>query len=52
MGGGTVAGGEAFAGNDESGSIGAEVEEELAEDVDCKKGVIGDFVISETEDAE
>ena len=33
VGGGAVAGREAFAGDDEGGGVGAEVEEELAEDV-------------------
>jgi hypothetical protein len=52
VGGGAVAGGEALAGDDEGGGVGAEVEEELGQHVDGEKAVGGDVVISETHDDE
>lgn len=41
VGGGTVAGGEALAGHDEGGSVGAEVEEELGNNVETQQTVVG-----------
>ena len=43
---------EAFAGNDESGGVGAEVEEELCEHVKCEQGVAGKVVECKTNDDE
>ena len=50
--GGAVPRGEAFAGNNKRGGVGAEVEEELAEDIQRKEGVLGEFVVGEADDAE
>lgn len=52
VGGGTVASREALSGNDEGGGVGAEVEEELAENVDSKLAVSTNNIVTETEDAE
>ena len=52
MRGGAVAGWEAFAGHDEGGGVGAEVEEELGEDVDCEEAMSAEFGVGEAEDAE
>lgn len=48
----SVAGREAFTRNNERGSIGAEVEEELSKDVDGEKTVRSNLVVGETHDAE
>lgn len=50
--GGAVAGREALSGNDEGGGVGAEVEEELAENVESKLASRANGVVTETEDAE
>ena len=50
--GGAVAGGEALAGDDEGGRVGAEVEEEVAEDVEGEEAVVADDVVAEAHDAE
>lgn len=50
MGCGTVAGWETFSGHNEGGRVGAEVEEELGEDVEGEQGVAGEMVIGETDD--
>ncbi|KAH9822789.1 dnaJ homolog-like protein subfamily C member 21 [Teratosphaeria destructans] len=52
VGGGAVAGGEALAGHDEGGGVGAEVEEELAEDVEGELAAGADVVVGEAPDAE
>lgn len=52
VGGGAVASGETFAGDDEGGGVRAEVEEELGEDVDCEEAMAGELVVGEAEDAE
>jgi hypothetical protein len=49
---GTVAGGEAFAGDNEGCCVRSEVEEELGEDIERKEGVAREFVIGKSEDAE
>lgn len=48
----SVASREALSGDDEGGGVGAEVEEELGEDVDGKLGVGADVVVCEAEDDE
>nr|POE48707.1 hypothetical protein CFP56_38803 [Quercus suber] len=50
--GGAVAGGEALAGHDEGGGVGAEVEEELGQDVAGQESLLADGVVGETHDAE
>ena len=50
--GGTVAGGEAFTGDDEGGRVGTEVEEELGQDVECEEGVAREVVVGEADDYE
>lgn len=52
VGGRTVAGGEALAGNDEGGGVGAEVEEELSEDVAGEDTLVADLVVTKTHEAE
>lgn len=49
MRGGTVAGGEAFTGGDESGGVGAEVEEELGENVESEETLAADVVVREAD---
>ena len=44
--------GETFTRYNKRGGIGAEVEEELAEDIQRKEGVLGEFVVGEADDAE
>jgi len=50
--GGAVARREAFAGYDKGGGVGAEVEEELAQDVEAKQGVAGELFEGKADDAE
>ena len=50
--GGAVSRRETFTRYNKSGGVGAEVEEELAEDIQRKEGVLGEFVVSEADDAE
>ena len=52
VGGGAVAGREAFARDDEGGGVGAEVEEKLAENVETEFAARANDIVSETEDAE
>ena len=47
-----VAGREAFAGHDEGRRVGSEVEEELAEHVECEQAVFGQVVVCEADDDE
>lgn len=47
--GGTVAGGEAFTGGDESGGVGAEVEEELGENVESEETLAADVIVREAD---
>lgn len=49
---GSVAGGEALARNDEGGRVGAEVEEELGQDVEGEETASSDLVVGETHDTE
>lgn len=50
--GGTVAGGEAFSGGDESRGVRAEVEEELGEDVESEETLAAEIVVGEANDDE
>ena len=50
--GGAVARGEALAGHDEGGGVGAEVEEELRDDVEGEEALGADLVVREADDAE
>ena len=54
MRGGAIAGGEALAGHDEGGGVGAEVEEELAEHVQRQESVLflAELLVGESDDAE
>jgi hypothetical protein len=52
VGSGTVTSGEALSGDDEGGGVGAEVEEELAENVETKLAARANDIVTETEDAE
>ena len=46
VGGGTVSSWEAFTRNDKSGGVRSEIEEELAQDVECEQSVTAQLVIS------
>ena len=52
MAGAAVAGGEALAGDDEGGGVGAEVEEQLGENVKGEQSALGEGVIGEADDGE
>ena len=49
---GAVARGEAFTRDDECCRVGAEVEEELGEDVECEEGMAREVVVGEANDDE
>ena len=50
--GGAVAGGEALAGHDEGGGVGAEVEEELRDDVEGEQAFRAQLVVGKADDTE
>lgn len=52
VGGGTVTSREALSGNDERGSVGTEVVEELDENIDGEETMVRDVVVSKTKNAE
>ena len=52
MGGGPVAGGEAFTGNDERGGVGAEVEEKLGKNIEGEETLGAQLVVSEADNDE